>query len=79
MSDLLEYLYRKLDMLYISSFHTKLVQEDVLKEIKQISDKTFTLEAWNYLLNYMFEDEKKYLTIDEVRKQLEYRILESQN
>ena len=79
MSDLLEYLYRKLDMLYMSSFHTKLVQEDVLKEIKQISDKTFTLESWNYLLNYMVEDEKKYLTIDEVRKQLEYRILESQN
>ena len=79
MSDLLEYLYRKLDMLYMSSFHTQQAQEDVLKVIKQIPDKTFTLEAWNYLLNYMFEDEKKCLTIDEVRKQLEYRILESQN
>lgn len=79
MSDLLEYLYRKLDILYVSNFHTKQVQEDVLKEIKQTPDEIFTLEAWNYLLNYMFEDEKKYLTIDEVRKQLEYRILESQN
>ena len=77
MTDLLEYLYRKLDLLYMSSFHTKEVQNDVLKEIKQIPDQTYSLEAWNYLLNYMFENEKKYLTITEVKKQLEHRILES--